>query len=149
MKFLANQALCNYKKLKENIKIFPEKKTEIFQCVEGFNNVSHNSVALDAFVEVMTVTNQIKLRYAELTRYSSTTSCLVLLQWLEARPRKLRFFPYLAFAWSSCSLKEKFLQPSGYCTVINCAFISRSTNDFSYFRGVTTQFEFVKQKFLN
>ena len=44
----------------------------------------------------------------------------------------------------------KFLQPSSYCIVINCAFtFCRTTNILVFFRDVMAQFKFVKQIFPN
>ena len=45
--------------------------------------------------------------------------------------------------------QAKFLQPSDYCTVINCAFILFTTNVFDYFHGIMAQFEFAKHNFSN
>ena len=43
----------------------------------------------------------------------------------------------------------KFLNPSGYCTVINCIFIFCTTNVFSCFSSVMAHLELVKHKFRN
>ena len=43
----------------------------------------------------------------------------------------------------------KFLEPSGYCTVIKCTFIFCTTNVFGCFHSVIPQFELIKHKFLH
>ncbi len=43
----------------------------------------------------------------------------------------------------------KFLEPSGYCTMINCASTFRTTNTFGCFCCIMVQFGLVKYKFPN
>ena len=45
------------------------------------------------------------------------------------------------------SLHLAFLQPSGYCTVINCTFIIHTINIFGRFDGVMAHLELIKHKF--
>ena len=45
--------------------------------------------------------------------------------------------------------RAKFLEPPGYCIVINFTFTFRTTIVFSCFRGVMAQFELGKHKFPN
>ena len=45
--------------------------------------------------------------------------------------------------------QAKFLDPSDYCSIINCTFTFCTTNDFSCFHSIMAQFELVKHKFLN
>ena len=52
-------------------------------------------------------------------------------------------------AWPCLIIKvlatqTKFLEPSGYCTVINYDFTFHTTNSFGSFRDVMAKFEFVK-----
>ena len=52
-------------------------------------------------------------------------------------------------AWYSLIVKVvvtcvKFLEPSGYCTVINYAFTFCATNIFGYFHCIMAQFEHIK-----
>ena len=61
---------------------------------------------------------------------------------------------FASMVWSTASestaliaTREKFLELSRYCTVINCTFTFRTANVFGYFRSVMDQFELVKQKF--
>ena len=43
----------------------------------------------------------------------------------------------------------KFLQPSGYCSVINCAFTFHTRNVLGYFAVIMAQFELIEHKFPN
>ena len=43
----------------------------------------------------------------------------------------------------------KFFEPFGYCTLTNCTFTFCTTNVFSWFCGIMSQFELVKCKILN
>ena len=47
-----------------------------------------------------------------------------------------------------CATSEKFLEPSGFCTVIHCTSTFSTRNDFDYFHGFMIQFECVKPNFL-
>ena len=54
---------------------------------------------------------------------------------------------FASTAWSTaskCTVLVKFLEQSGYCTVINCTFIFCTTNIFGCFCHIMTQFDLVK-----
>ena len=43
----------------------------------------------------------------------------------------------------------KFVEPSGYCTVINCTLTFHSMKFFGCFHSIMALFELIKHKFLN
>ena len=97
-----------------------------------FGNVSHNSVTADAFAKFVEKTTTL---YCKMPSLPDTLQ--VLLTWFASLTRIHGFRP----TWPCLIIKVlatwvKFLEQSGYCTVINFAFTFHSTNDFSCFYGV-------------
>ena len=91
-----------------------------------FCNMKHNLAALDAFTEIVKVTNHNGLWDAKLAWYSLLN--LPLWPW----------YPVLVLTWlcliiEVLTIKAKFLRLSGYCTVIN--------KHFGYFHGIMAQFQ--------
>ena len=97
----------------------------------------HNLAAPDAFADVVKVVNQNELWKAKFTWYSSSATLWSCFYGLEHGLRIYSFRPI----WT-CLIIEvlatwvKFLEPSGYCTVTNCAFTFPATNVFVCFCSV-------------
>ena len=103
---------------------------------------SHNSAASDDFEAVVKVTNNTELWEAELAWYSPNATLWI---WFYSLEHRLGIHSYRS-TWSSLIVEvlatwAKFLKPSGYSTVINCAFAFHTTNVFSCCCSVMTQFE--------
>ena len=86
------------------------------------------------FCKLVSVTNQPRLWDVELPWYSSSITCWICLHGLEHGLGIHGFCP----TWL-CQIVEvfeswaKFLEPSGYCIVINCTFTFCTTNVFGSF----------------
>ena len=112
----------------------------------------HNSAALDNFVEIIKLMNHTGLYDVEFAWYSPGTSRRICLYGSVNSLEIHSFWPTLL-----CRIVEvlatrlKFLQPSSYCSVINCTLIFHATNFFFFclFAGVMSQFELVKHNFPN
>ena len=74
------------------------------------------------------------------------STCLIYLYDLEHDLEIHTFLGLLDLVWSLRFL-QPFLEPSGYCTVINCPFNFHTTNVFHCFFNVLAQFELVTHKF--
>ena len=96
----------------------------------------YNVAAPYAFVEVVKVMNHTGLWDFKLTWYFQyyLPECLCDLQhnfWINSfRPTWTCLIVEVLTTWTI------FLEPSGYCTVINCTFIFHSTNIFGCFHGI-------------
>ena len=114
------------------------------------NNMRYNLAAPEVFVKVVKMMSHTTLWDAEFTWYSLSATHQIHFYCLEHSLKIDIFGPILL-----CQIDKilaactKFLQPSDYCTVINCAFTFCLTNIFGYFRNVTGQFKFIKYKLVN
>ena len=114
------------------------------KVLQYFGNIRHNSTALDAFVEVV-----------KLTKLHWTMRCwiwVLLARFTSMVCNSLKIYGFRP-TWSCLIIKvlttqTKFLEQSGYCTVINYTF-NFQTNVFDCFCRVMTQFKLVKHNFLN
>ena len=118
------------------------------KILQYFGNVRHNSSALDAFVEVVVVSNNTGLQDAELAWYSLKATYWIGLD--EAYPQNPQFrTTWYGLITEVLATRLKIHIPSDYCTVINCAFTFWPTNVFGCFCSFINQFKFVKRKFLD
>ena len=107
-------------------------------------------VLLTRFAEVMKVTNHTGFWDDELTWFSPSATRRIYLNGFE---HGLGIHSF-RLTWPGLIIKvlttrSKFLQPSGYCTVINSSVTFNIINVFVCFWDVITQFAFVKHKFPN
>ena len=106
--------------------------------------------ALNSFAEVVKVTNHIELRDVELAWYSPSSTHWICLYGLEYDLEIHTFRPIWLYLFIEVlATQSKFLEPSGYCTVINSTFSFHTTITFGYFHSIIVQFELVKCEFLN
>ena len=109
-----------------------------------------NIAAPDAFVVVVKVMNHTWLWNSDSNQYSLNNIHQIYLYGLGHSLRICSYRP----TWPCMLVKvlttqAKFIEPSDYCTVINCAVNFCTTNDFGFFHGIMAQFEFVEHKLLN
>ena len=86
----------------------------------------------------------------EMSSLSDTLQVITCFYGLEHSPRIHGF--RLTWPWLIVKVlvtQAKFLEPSGYNTVINCAFTFHATNVFGCFHDIMAKFELVKYKFPN
>ena len=86
------------------------------KVLQYFGKMRHNSVAPDTFVMAIKMMNHIGLWDADLAWYPPTATHRIWLYWVRYR--------------------NQFLDPSGYCSVINCIFTFHTANVFGCFHGV-------------
>ena len=110
----------------------------------------HNSAAPGAFADFTKATNYAELRDAEIAWYSLSAT-----YWIQFKGLKhgLGIHGFKS-TWHSLIDKvlttwTKFLEPSGYCSVINCVFIFDTINVFCCFGGVIAHFQLIKYKLPN
>ena len=102
------------------------------------------------FAKVMRVTNHTGLWDAQLSWYLLSDTYWICLYGLEHSLKIYGFRP----TWTCLFVKvlapwSEYLEPSGYCTVINCTFAFHKTNFFGSFHRIMAQFKFIKLKFPN
>ena len=113
-----------------------------------FGNVRHNMAPVNAFIpQVVKMVNHAGLWDNEFTWYSPITTHQI---WLNGLKHILGIHSF-RLIWSSLIIKalatrEKFIQPSGYCTEINRTFIFLTTKVFGCFRNVIDQLKPVKHE---
>ena len=97
------------------------------------------------FSKDVKVINHTGLRDAVLTWYTPSSSGQICLYGLKHCLRFRNFSPISPNRIVEVlASREKFLEASGYRTVINGAFPFHTTNSFGYFRGIMTQIELVR-----
>ena len=88
-----------------------------------FDNVWHNSAAMEIVAEVMNMIDHMELQNGKLTRYSiSATYQICFMAWNMALKSTVLGLPDLVIS-EVLLTQAKFLEPFGYCTVINSASI--------------------------
>ena len=104
------------------------------KVLQYFDNVRHNSTALDAFakfVKVICHTGQWDAKFA--WNFPSATH-LICLYAFDHGLRSHDFKPtWLGLIVKVLSTRTKFCEPSGYCTEINCVFTFCAKNIFGLF----------------
>ena len=117
------------------------------KVLQYFCNMRHNLAAPDTFADFVKVTNHLGLGDAKLAWYSPSTTCFYNLKF------SLGIFSFRT-TWPSLIItalanKEKFLEPSNYCVVINCIFTLCTTNIFGCIHSIMAQFTLIMHKFAN
>ena len=118
------------------------------KVLQYFGNVKYSLATPDDLAAIMKVMNHIGLCNAELAWYSPIATHQIFCYGLEHGFGILGFrstWPCLVV--EVLVIRVKFLEPSGYCTVINCTFTFGPTNIFDYISGIMTQFKLMKHKF--
>ena len=123
-----------------------EKYQVEWKVLQYFGNLRHNLVALKVFAEVVVTTlldcrmpnspdtlHVLFFRFATMTSRTALESSFMLTG--------------LCLISDVLAAQAKFLQPPGYCTVINRAFTFHTTKVFDCFHSIMAQFEVIKLTF--
>ena len=108
--------------------------------------MKHNPTVPVDFTEAVKMTKYTGQWDSELAWYSPSDTRRISYDGLRIygfRPNEPCLIDEAFATWS------KFLEPAGYCTVINLAFIFRTTKVFGYIRGFLVQLELIKCTFTN
>ena len=105
--------------------------------LQYFGYVRHNLTFPDVFAKIMKVKNHIGLSDTDLAWYSLSATHQICLSSMEY------WFRIDGFRTNWCCLivevlatQPKFLEWSGYCTVINCVFTFHATNVLGWFHDI-------------
>ena len=91
--------------------------------------------------------NQTELRDSELTWYYASSPHQICFSCLEHGLGIHAFMPtWPCLIVEFLPIQVKFLEPSGYCTVINCTFTFHTKNVLGCFFNIMDQFELVKHR---
>ena len=127
--------MCIYHWFQKILKLFGTRWVKSFSIFQNY--LRHHLAAPDAIAKVLKLINYT----VELTWYSPRAT-----HWTLEHGRRIRGFRFKPI-WL-CRIVEifatwaKFLQPSSYCTVINCNFTFHTTIAFgSFLSGIIVQFE--------
>ena len=109
--------------------IFPQNQSSL-----TFQNINFHYLKIKLILGwVMKVTKHTELWDAKLAWYSPSAAHQIYPRDLE---HSQRIHIFLA-------TQVKFLEPSGYCTVINCTFTFCTTNIFGCFCGIIVKFKLI------